>query len=158
MPTAKDRSNVTSDARHAASDIAKTATREGKRLTDSAKQRANEAARAQQEAASDYLQTVSKAAAAGSRVLHDEGYQENAELLHGLAGEIDRWAERIAHQAPAEILREIEDFAHRRPALFFGAAFLTGIGAGRFLKSARPPQPATGHGASSESESTATEP
>ena len=45
MPAAKERDNITSDAKEAASDIAKNAAREGKRLADFAAQRVTEAVR-----------------------------------------------------------------------------------------------------------------
>ena len=39
-----------------------------------------------------------------------------------------------------EVMRDVEDFAHRQPLLFLGGAFALGILAARFLKSSNPNQ------------------
>ena len=56
------------------------------------------------------------------------------------AGTIDYVANYFERKDPREMLRDVEGFARRNPAIFFGAAFGLGLLAARFLKSSKPDQ------------------
>src|SRR5215217_3478282 len=58
----------------------------------------------------------------------EQGREKAAEQAERLSGYL---SERDAN----ELLREVEDFARNRPAVFLGGAFAIGIAAARFLKS-----------------------
>jgi len=47
-------------------------------------------------------------------------------------------ARYVSNATPQSIIYDTEQLARRQPALFFGAAFLLGLAAGRFVKSSRP--------------------
>ena len=53
---------------------------------------------------------------------------------HGVEGV----ARYVGSATPQSIVQDTERLARRQPALFYGAAFLLGLAAGRFLKSSRP--------------------
>ena len=78
-----------------------------------------------------------------------EGLRENGQT--GLAGyvtrgadEIDRWTSKLRDQDVAETVRELQDFARRKPAIFLGVAFGAGVLAARFFKSSGPGGSSTG--------------
>jgi hypothetical protein len=67
-----------------------------------------------------------------------DGLQQDDELAARYAA---RAAERIEHVAdylgsvePRALIRDAEQLARSKPALFFGGAFLVGLAAGRFLR------------------------
>jgi hypothetical protein len=51
------------------------------------------------------------------------------------AEKLDQVAEYLSSTEPRALVRDAEQFARAKPALFFGGAFLLGLAAGRFLKS-----------------------
>lgn len=52
-----------------------------------------------------------------------------------LAGQVEKFSSYIEDRDIKEIVRDVETFARRNPALFIGGAFALGIIAARFLKS-----------------------
>jgi len=60
------------------------------------------------------------------------------------AGTIDYVANYFERKDPREMMRDVQDFARRNPAIFFGTAFGLGLLAARFLKSSRPDQMSRG--------------
>jgi ElaB/YqjD/DUF883 family membrane-anchored ribosome-binding protein len=52
-----------------------------------------------------------------------------------LAGQIEKLSSYIEDRELRELMRDVEQFARRNPALFIGGAFTLGILAARFLKS-----------------------
>jgi hypothetical protein len=66
---------------------------------------------------------------------------------------VESVARYVSSATPQSFIRDTEQLARRQPALFYGAAFLLGLAAGRFIKSSRPEhegQAATGSGWRSE--------
>jgi hypothetical protein len=51
---------------------------------------------------------------------------------------VDGLARYVNDASPQSVIRDTEQLARRQPALFYGSAFLLGLAAARFLKSARP--------------------
>lgn len=127
--------DVRAVAENAASDVSETVTREGKRVADAAKAEARALAQDGKEATQNYLNDVSVAMQEGSRRLEDGGHHTSARLIDHVAADVRDAAHEIEGRTPLELLRELERLAHRRPAMFFGAALLAGFGATRFLKS-----------------------
>jgi hypothetical protein len=56
------------------------------------------------------------------------------------AGTIDNVANYFERKDPREMVRDVQGFARRNPAIFFGTAFALGVLAARFLKSSKPDQ------------------
>ena len=52
-----------------------------------------------------------------------------------LADKVEQYSNYLDKKDLGELMNDVEDFAHRNPALFLGAAFALGIVAARFLKS-----------------------
>lgn len=52
-----------------------------------------------------------------------------------LAGQVEKFSSYIEDKELKELVRDVETFARRNPALFVGGAFLLGVLAARFLKS-----------------------
>ena len=52
-----------------------------------------------------------------------------------LAGQVEKFSSYIEDKEFKELIRDVEQFARRNPALFVGGAFALGIVAARFLKS-----------------------
>jgi hypothetical protein len=64
--------------------------------------------------------------------------EEDSAMAHSadMASEtIERAANYVASADLKSTVRDVENFARREPALFFGGAFLLGLAAGRFLRS-----------------------
>lgn len=57
------------------------------------------------------------------------------ELLDGASDRVQRVAQYIDHARPEDVAYDLQSFARRQPALFFGGAFLVGLAIGRFAKS-----------------------
>jgi len=95
-----------------------------------------ERANSQRERVADRVRRVSSAV----RAAGDQLRQEDDTVAHyaDLAGErIERAAEYLSSAEPRQVVRDVEDFARRQPAVFFGGAFLLGLAAARFLKSSQ---------------------
>ena len=77
-----------------------------------------------------------------------EGLRADDAAVAKLAERASRGIERVADYVSSTdgpgIIRDTEQLARRRPALFFGGAFLLGLAAGRFLRSSRPDSDAGG--------------
>jgi hypothetical protein len=72
----------------------------------------------------------------GGLITHNERV---AMLVDSASEQLKRVAEHIRQRGTEEIIHDIAAFAQRRPAVFIGAAFLVGVGIGRFLKSSAQP-------------------
>lgn len=63
-----------------------------------------------------------------------------SDLTGKAAGTMESVANYFERKDPREMLRDVEGFARRNPAIFFGTAFALGLLAARFLKSSKPDQ------------------
>jgi hypothetical protein len=61
-----------------------------------------------------------------------------SEFTGKAAGTIDNVASYFDRKDPRDMVRDVQGFARRNPAIFFGTAFALGMLAARFLKSSRP--------------------
>lgn len=109
------------------------------KLKDTAVERVSEArhmAEAQKEQLADRVRRVGSAVREAGDRLRDED-----QLLGRYAGfaadGIERAASYLSTADPKAAIQDVESFARRKPALFFGGAFLIGLAAGRFLKSSQ---------------------
>ena len=109
--------------------------REGQRLTADMKEDARRFAQDRQAAAAGLLTDVGGAASVAAEEMRRRGRERVADYTGYAARQVEHLAEELSHRELGEVMDEIEDFARRRPALFFGATFLAGFAAMRFLKS-----------------------
>jgi hypothetical protein len=99
--------------------------------------RARDGALHAQEHASDRIRRVANQLRAMGGSL-----REDDPLLAGFAERVgdgvDSVAGYVSDVTPRRIIQDTERIARRQPALFYGAALLVGLAAGRFIKSSRP--------------------
>lgn len=90
--------------------------------------------------------------------LRDTDSEENpvgqftAKYGDALAGQVEQISNYFENKDVREIVRDVEGFARRNPAIFIGGAFALGILAARFLKSSSPTQLISGRGRSLNSD------
>lgn len=72
--------------------------------------------------------------------------QFTAKYGDALAGQVEQISNYFESKDVREIVRDVEVFARRNPAIFIGGAFALGILAARFLKSASPKHLTSGKG------------
>jgi len=98
-----------------------------------------ERAYSQREQIADRVRRVSSAVRSAGDQLREQ--DERAAQLADMASQrIDRAAQYVSTLEPQQIVHDVESFARRRPAVFFGGAFLLGLAAARFLKSSQQAQ------------------
>ena len=67
--------------------------------------------------------------------LSNEGHaQQAAQLAEGAADRIERLGGYLERTSGAELVRDVEDFARRRPWMVAGVGLVAGLAASRFLK------------------------
>lgn len=96
----------------------------------------------QKQKATTSLGTIAGAVRGMTQQLNDSGQSGLAGYVTRAADEIDRWSSRLKDQDLDDAMRDLQDFARRKPAIFLGAAFSAGLLVARFLKSSN--EPATG--------------
>jgi len=95
-----------------------------------------ERAYSQREQIADRVRRVSSAVRSAGDQLREQ--DERAAQLADMASQrIDRAAQYVSTLEPQQMVRDVESFARRQPAAFFGGAFLLGLAAARFLKSSQ---------------------
>lgn len=131
-------------ASEAAQSVKQTAQYEVDEIGTAAKEIANDATAKfksavteQKVAGAEYLANISSAMqrAAGE---FERDVPEAARYIRRAGGQLANAADALRQRDPRELVSEIEDFARRQPALFFGGAVILGFAALRFLKSASP--------------------
>jgi hypothetical protein len=91
----------------------------------------------QKTASADYLGTIANAVqrAAGE---FESAVPQAAQYIRQTAGQIETVASAVRQRDMRELVGEVQEFARRQPALFFGGAVILGFAALRFLKSSAP--------------------
>src|SRR5829696_8789359 len=98
----------------------------------------------QKEAAAAGLSSVADAVRQVGQNLRGRGegqspvVQYAAQYGDKAAEQIERLTEYLRRNDARQLVREVEGFARRQPALFLGGAFLLGLAGARFLKSSNP--------------------
>ena len=75
---------------------------------------------------------------AGERLGHEQD-PLLAEPAQRVAEQLGSLANYLRQKEPADFLEDLEAFTRRRPEIVFGALFVLGLGAARFLKASRSP-------------------
>jgi hypothetical protein len=107
---------------------------EGRRLADDARVEAKRVARERKDVAAKFLQDFGAATTTASVEMRNKGHGAAADLIDITAEEISHLGREIDNRDIGNLVREVEDFAQRRPLLFFGASLLAGFAAMRFIK------------------------
>jgi hypothetical protein len=104
-------------------------------VADQAKQQALTQASTQKEHAAGSLDAVAVALRQSSDQLRDKQQEPLAHLANTAAGRVEQFSGYLRNTDVQDMVRDVEQFAHRQPAAFIGGAFTLGILAARFLKS-----------------------
>jgi uncharacterized phage infection (PIP) family protein YhgE len=122
---------VTQAAKNQASELGTTA----KKFASDAATSAQSAIEEQKSLGAEYVASVAGALhrAAGE---FDRDVPFAAKYLHQTAEQIEHAVDTVRNHNARELVSDVENFARRQPALFFGGAMLLGFAALRFLKSA----------------------
>jgi len=70
----------------------------------------------------------------GEQLSNEGNGQQAAELAEGAADRIERLGGYLERTSGAELVRDVEDFARRRPWMIAGVGLVAGLAASRFLK------------------------
>ena len=89
----------------------------------------------QRERAPGTLGAVAGAVRSATQGLRESGQPGLAGYVTRAADEIDRWTAKLREQDLDDAVREVQEFARRKPAIFLGVAFGAGVLAARFFKS-----------------------
>jgi hypothetical protein len=89
----------------------------------------------QKNRATDGLGSLASAVRETSRPLRDNKHDAIAEYVEKAADQLEHFSTRLRERDLNELVGDVRHFAHQRPALFIGAAFVAGAAAARFLKS-----------------------
>ena len=110
----------------------------GDELRQLVRDKAYEQIDSQKERATGTLGAVAGAVRNATQELRESGQTGLAGYVNRAADEIDRWTSRLRDQDLDDAVREVQQFARRKPAIFLGVAFGAGVLAARFFKSSGP--------------------
>ena len=92
----------------------------------------------QKDRATQGLGTVASAVRESTENLRSQQHDVAARYVEQAAEQIERISARLREKDVTELLRDAQQLARRRPALFVGTAFALGLMGARFLKSSAP--------------------
>lgn len=126
---------VAQDAKERAGDVAHEAKERARNLMDQARSEVTDQASTQQERLAAGIRHLGAELSQMSRASDDPGYAtELAERGSQTAERLADWFER---REPGDVLREVQDFARRRPGAFLAVAAGAGLVVGRMLRGAK---------------------
>ena len=103
-------------------------------LTQSIREHGQTVIEDQKSRAATQIQHLGAAARTAAEMLHGQKSDALARYVDNAAERIDDAARYVQEMDLADIAREVEAFARRRPALLVGGLFLAGLGVARFIK------------------------
>jgi hypothetical protein len=108
-----------------------------KGLAADAQGKVQQAVNEQKSAGADYIGNIAQAIhrAAGE---FEGDVPQAAQYIRKAAGQIETVANAVRDRNVRDLVGEVEQFARRQPALFFGGAMMLGFAAIRFLKTTTP--------------------
>ena len=109
----------------------------GTGLMDKVRQGATTQLSTQKNRATDGLGSVAEAVRHTTQHLRDQRHDTIARYVDEAATQIERFSQRLREKEVGELMRDVQQFARRRPAVFVGSAFAIGLIGARFLKSSR---------------------
>lgn len=110
----------------------------GTELKRSARRAAENQAAQRKDRAAAKISRVAGALRRTGDSLREGEVEKLASYPDSLAEQLESWADHLRGSDFSELVHEVEDFARRRPEVFFGGALLAGILTGRFLRASSP--------------------
>jgi hypothetical protein len=98
-------------------------------------ERAGERLSTQKDRAAEGVTTVAHAVRQTAAQLREAKREPFAKYVDSGAQQLERFSEFLRNKDAAELWRDAQAYARRRPAVFVGSAFAVGLLAARFLKS-----------------------
>jgi uncharacterized protein YjbJ (UPF0337 family) len=124
---------VTQAAKEQASQLGSAA----KNLAENAKGKAEDAVNQQKSAGADYIGSIAQAVGRAASEFDNE-IPQVAHYIRAASDQIQNVANTVRERDVKELVGEVQEFARRQPAIFFGGAVIVGFAALRFLKSSAP--------------------
>jgi hypothetical protein len=106
-------------------------------LMDKVRQGATSQLSTQKTKATDGIGTVAQAVRQASQQLRTQQHDTIANYVDQAANQLEQFSTRLRDKDVGELMRDAQQFARRRPAVFIGSAFAIGLLGARFLKSSR---------------------
>ena len=107
------------------------------RVVDRVKDTAAAQLNTQKGRAVEGMDTVAQAVRQATQQLRAEQHDTVAQYIEKGAEQLERFASRMRDKDAKDIVRDIEQFARRQPALFISGSFAVGVLAARFLRSSQ---------------------
>ena len=115
-------------------EAAGTLKRQGQQVREEAREGIQRFATHRKQAAASFLKDLSSALDEITSKLGDQGYNSVARYAGAAAEKLRQVGDDLPERDLRDLLRQVEDFARARPAVFLGALFVAGFGAARFLQ------------------------
>ncbi len=106
-------------------------------LMDKVRQGATSQLSTQKNKATEGIGTVAQAVRQASQQLRTQQHETIANYIDQAANQLERFSTRLRDKDVGELVRDAQQFARRRPAVFVGSALALGLLGARFLKSSR---------------------
>jgi hypothetical protein len=106
-------------------------------LMDKVREGASTQLSTQKDRAVDGIGTVAQAVRQTTQQLRDQHHETIAQYVDQAANQLEQLSNRLREKDIGEFLRDAQQFAKRRPAIFIGSAFAAGLLGARFFKSSR---------------------
>jgi len=118
-----------------AQDVVEQTQQKAGEVIDQAKQQATSQLSSQKDRAADSLGTVADALRQTGKHLHENDQHGLEHYANKAAERVEQVSGQLREKDVQEIVRDVERYARRQPALFLGGAFVLGLLGARFLKS-----------------------
>ena len=115
-------------------EAAGTLKRQGQQLREEAREGIQRFATHRKQEAASFLKDLSSALDEITSKLGDQGYGRVARYASAAAEKLRQVGDDLPERDLRDLLRQVEDFARERPAVFLGALLIAGFGAARFFK------------------------
>lgn len=104
-------------------------------LLDKVKSSATTQLGTQKDRATEGIGTVAQAVRQSGQQLRDQQHDTIAQYIEQAADQLEKFGTSLKDKNVTELMRDAQNLAKRRPALFIGSAFALGLLGARFLKS-----------------------
>jgi len=117
-----------------AQDAASAAQDKASELKDQGRSKLQEQLDQRSSDAGSQMRSVAGALRQSTTNLRNEGNASAASITEGIADRVERLGSYLEHKGGDEMMRDVEDFARRRPWMFAGVGLLAGLATARFVK------------------------
>jgi len=115
-------------------DVASTAQEKAGELTSKGRSRVSEQLDQRTTDAGSQARSIAQALRSSTDRLQEDGNTQAVNVANRAADQIERVGSYLEQRSGDDMLRDVENFARRRPWMIAGASLLVGIAASRFLK------------------------